>query len=420
MASISREPNGRRTIQFVGSDGKRRSVRLGKVDQRTAESVKIRVELLNAANIAGHVVDPNTAEWLATIGDDLADKLARVGLAPRREAATLQAFLDAYLDGRADVKIRTRWKLQTTRHRLIDFFGPARALREISPGHADEFRLHLVKGGLGENSVRKHVSIAKQFFRAALRKRLIVENPFAGMKASVLPNRERFYFVSVEEARKVLAACPDSQWRLLFALARYGGLRIPSEALELRWVDVNWAESKILVHSVKTEHHGADKATRLIPIFAELRPYLEEVWEQAAPGTEHVITRYRDSNANLRTQLERVIRKAGLEPWEKPWQNCRSTRATELEARFPSHVVRAWLGHSEAIAQRFYLQVTDTDFAKALEPAPEAVRNPVQQPAERHRKASHGVQISAGCEALQPLAYPPVAAVGLEPTTRGL
>ena len=34
MASITRESNGRRTIQFVCGDGKRRSIRLGKVSQR--------------------------------------------------------------------------------------------------------------------------------------------------------------------------------------------------------------------------------------------------------------------------------------------------------------------------------------------------------------------------------------------------
>ena len=30
MASVSKAPNGRRVVQFVGADGKRRSVRLGR------------------------------------------------------------------------------------------------------------------------------------------------------------------------------------------------------------------------------------------------------------------------------------------------------------------------------------------------------------------------------------------------------
>jgi hypothetical protein len=37
----SRELNGRRTIQFVGGDGKRRSIHLGKCSQRLAEMVRV-------------------------------------------------------------------------------------------------------------------------------------------------------------------------------------------------------------------------------------------------------------------------------------------------------------------------------------------------------------------------------------------
>jgi len=46
MASISTGPNGHRTIQFIGADGKRRSVRLGKMSMRQTESIKLRVEAL--------------------------------------------------------------------------------------------------------------------------------------------------------------------------------------------------------------------------------------------------------------------------------------------------------------------------------------------------------------------------------------
>jgi hypothetical protein len=56
MASISRQPNGRRTIQFMAPDGKRRSIRLGKVTQHMAETVKLRVELLVAAKLTGHAI----------------------------------------------------------------------------------------------------------------------------------------------------------------------------------------------------------------------------------------------------------------------------------------------------------------------------------------------------------------------------
>ena len=39
---------------------------------------------------------------------------------------------------------------------------------------------------------------------------------------------------------------PDNQWRRLFALCRFGGLRCPSEPLVLRWDDVDWEHDKII------------------------------------------------------------------------------------------------------------------------------------------------------------------------------
>ena len=100
---------------------------------------------------------------------------------------------------------------------------------------------------------------------------------------AVKATTDRMYFVTQEVAEKVLEACPDAQWRLLFALSRYGGLRCPSEHLALRLGDVDWERDRITVHSPKTEHHEG-KESRQIPIFPELRPYLNEVWNNGPPG----------------------------------------------------------------------------------------------------------------------------------------
>lgn len=174
-------------------------------------------------------------------------------------------------------------------------------------------------------------------------------------------NRSRFVFVSREDSEKVIEACPDGQWRLLFALARFGGLRCPSETLNLRWEDIDCANQRMHVRSPKTEHH-AGRESRLTPIFPELLPYLEEAFELAEDGAGFVITRYRSQDANLRTQLHKIIRRAGLQPWGKPWQNLRNTRETELVERFPVHVAAARLGNTEAVATKQYLQVTEHHF----------------------------------------------------------
>ena len=48
------------------------------------------------------------------------------------------------------------------------------------------------------------------------------KNPFDKMKdCSVKANREREFFVTREQIQKVLEACPDNEWRLIVALARF-------------------------------------------------------------------------------------------------------------------------------------------------------------------------------------------------------
>jgi hypothetical protein len=67
------------------------------------------------------------------------------------------------------------------------------------------------------------------------------------------------------------------------------------------------------------------------------------------------------------------------------FHNLRSTRQTELTEQFPSHVVCDWLGNSEDIAQKHYLQTTDQHFQRALEAAPSS--NPVNRTVHRECSA---------------------------------
>jgi len=382
--------------------------------------------------VTGHSPPDETSRWVAALSDTLRKRLVAVGLieAPEPEPGseqklTLGVFLDGYMESRADIKETTRIALGQTVRYLKEFFGVDKPLEDITPGDADEWRDHL-KGqlGLADNTVRRRSGVARQFFRAAVRKRLLAENPFAGIKVAVRGNPAREYFVTRDEAQKVLDACPDAEWRLIFALCRYGGLRCPSEILKLTWRDIRWDEGRFTVHSPKTEHHEGH-ASREVPLFPELLPYLREAFEQAQPGTEYVIIRYRRSNQNLQMQLRRFLKRAGLKPWPKLYQNLRSTCQTELADRFPMHVVCAWIGNSQPVAMKHYLQVTDDHFRLAAD-GKKAVQNPVQSGAaeacaEAQGKTDENVK-SLSCNVLQDSASrgdsthgDMVGATGLEP-----
>lgn len=448
MASISNDPNGTRRILFTGKDRKRRQIRLGKVNHRYAESVKVKIEDLVAANITGAAPLDETSRWLTNLDDAMHRKLAAVGLVKARESAMLGTFTRTYIDNRADIKPRTRINLDRARRYLMDYLKTDKALHDFTPGDADDFRLHLIRDGKATNTVNRALGRASQFFEAAKRRGLVQTNPFEGIAVSMRANTERFYFISQTDAQKVIDACPDAQWKLIFALARFGGLRCPSEVLALKWTDVNWEHNRIRVPSPKTEHHEGGES-RMIPLFPELRPHLLGVFEEAEPGAVHVITRYRASNTNLRTHLQRIIDKAGLKAWPKLFQNLRSTRETELAEQFPIHVVCKWIGNSQPVAAKHYLQLTDEHFRLAVgadqqsesgaekgaaTAANHADHKAAQKAAQNARQTVRiGRQTASGPNAKTPedsgvlASFQPVAEyfdsqsmprVGLEPTTR--
>ncbi|MBQ12770.1 MAG: hypothetical protein CMJ45_14625 [Planctomyces sp.] len=140
MASLSTDPKGRRMIQFMAADGKRRTIRLGKVSRRQSESVKVRVERLVAAHLTGHAVDDETARWISDLDRQMAEKLARVGLIPEVEKMCLGPFLDRYFSSRQDVKPATLTVWQHTRRNLTEFFGEGRTLKSITRGDAEEWQ----------------------------------------------------------------------------------------------------------------------------------------------------------------------------------------------------------------------------------------------------------------------------------------
>jgi hypothetical protein len=117
---------------------------------------------------------------------------------------------ESYIDS-LNIKPSTRMHLNLSRRYLVEFFGENKPLGEITPGDADDWRRWL-STKMADNTVRRYCGRAKQFFRAAARKKLIPESPFADMKdCKVTANRDRDYFVTLDETKRVLDACPDAQ-----------------------------------------------------------------------------------------------------------------------------------------------------------------------------------------------------------------
>jgi hypothetical protein len=127
------------------------------------------------------------------------------------------------------------------------------------------------------------------------------------------------------------------------------------------------------------------------------------MWDEAPEGAEYVIPEeYRRraqgpggwANANLRTTLEKIIRRAGLEAWPRLWHSMRASCETDLARQFPLAVVAKWLGNTQAVAMRHYVDVTDADFERAIAGG-ETGDDKAAQKAAQHAHAGQRTELQA-------------------------
>ena len=379
MASISTDPSGNVRVQFVGTDSKRRTVRLGKMNKKNASAVKLKVEHLITAAITRTPLDTDTARWVASIGDDLAGKLAAVGLVPERpKATTVAALIQAYRDiVAARQKPASQTVVRTIANDVLGHFNPSGLASGVSSADAEAFKDHLQTRGLAPATVSRRLRFVRTIFAFGVKRKLIPANPFADVSAvSVLPKERRVY-VPASNIVKVMGHA-NPTWRTILALTRFAGLRCPSEVVNLKWEDVNLADGIMTVTAPKTERYPG-KGYRAVPIFGNLRPHLEEAWELAAPGTVYVVSGpqgdvYRAAfygpngavNANLRTAFGKLIRRSGLIQWPRLFNTLRASCETDLlDAGLNPKAVTEWLGHSLTVAMLHYARVHEGHYKQA-------------------------------------------------------
>ncbi len=426
MASIGHE--GERgelkRLLFRDASGKQKSLRLGECSERAAEQALAGFERVLQSHRTNTTMDPDGVRWLERIDDRLHARVAKLGLTQPRKAAavvTLGGLLAAFFAA-VDVKPATRVRMKQAESSLVGYFTDSRDIATIGEADADAWRAKLKADEYASATISRTVLYARQIFRWAIRRGMATRNPFSELKAGAQTNSARVVFVDRETIAKVIDAAPNAEWRLLIALSRFGGLRVPSEALALRWSDVDWEHNRLTVRSPKTEHHEG-KGERMIPLFPEIREHLQAAFDAAPVGAINVIGRYREG-ANLNPHFRRIIRRAGLTPWGRTWHNLRASRQTELAATFPLHTACAWIGNTKAIAAGHYLQVTDADWTRATGSA-EAAANPATHarpsgPTGEHAQTQNPhnpadlVGVGAACDSVE---NDSMGRAGLEPAT---
>ena len=328
------------------------------------------------------------------IDDTLTEKLAAVGLTRARPSTRLGDFLEKYTSTRRGLKPASLKKLNQTKAKLLAYFDADILIRSVLPDDAADWEDWLAGQDISEATVRQHCGNAKGIFNAAVRRGLLRESPFRHLRSGSTASKNARY-VTPAEADKVLEACPSLEWKLLFGLARFAGLRVPSETHLLTWGDINWESNRLTVRSPKTEHH-AGHGQRLVPMVPQLAAIMQDAFDMAEDGQERVITLGR--GGQLHRRLTAIVRQAGVEPWKDAFQTLRRSCEKEWAMTFPQYAVSKWIGHSITISGKHYANaVPDELFAQAVKGGEgEALQNALQNAPETKRTEANEQKRASG------------------------
>ena len=365
MASIRREQSGKFSV-LVYVYKKRRSVRLETFSEDQAKVAAKHIQEIATQRNKGEVAGDNAMRWLASEPPAVRDRLERAGVitvslerkqeieSEKRQRAqqqaakehrTLKQLTDRFLKGNDNNKDSTKTTYNNIIRNLHTYFGESKIITEITHQDAVEFRAFLKREGnirdvkkadrgkkgkgkpMAENTVRRRTGLARQVFKVAIRAKWIAENPFEGLAATWKRNAARDVYIPPETIVDCIKAANNWEWRLIFALSGFAGLRGASEILTLRWDAIDFdkgAIGEMVVQSPKTEHHEGQES-RIVPIFPDVLPYLREAEQMAEQiandegrAVVYVIDSYRGDweGRNLNQNAKRIIERAG--PWCHP------------------------------------------------------------------------------------------------------
>jgi integrase len=185
---------------------------------------------------------------------------------PARGAETLGEIVELWWKEYAIPTLQTATR-DGYRATLGCHIGPALgdvAIRELTPGRVDGFRLQLESGGVGTATISKALAILSGICRFAVLRGFIDTNPVREVRK---PRARRVRFVApaspltVERVRVALLGKKRFFDAALVSTLAYAGLR-PGEALALRWGDVR-AKSLLIERATSKGELKATKNGRL-------------------------------------------------------------------------------------------------------------------------------------------------------------
>ena len=210
-------------------------------------------------------------------------------------------------------------------------------------------------------------------FEIGVSKKHIAENPMASLQPNFREGKAALReYICPNRIEAIFSVMPGP-WKLMTALARFGGLRSPSKSLLQRWSEVHLEAKCPYLHVKSPETESQGKSWREVPISPRLAEILQEGMPADALPAGFVVDlpSYRKPRkggwhgVNTRQQFNKILVRAGIGLIKNAFKVFRSLCVTDWARDHAVHVVAAWAGHTVAVAAKHYLTLIDHDWIKA-------------------------------------------------------
>jgi integrase len=368
MSSITQTKNGGYNLQFFVNCRRYTMYLSRKYSRAMAMRTKEVVDTLLNCQLNMTQPPKQIVTWIESAPLRLQGSLSRAGLIEMVKPITCYEMIEQWIaENKSDKSEGSKRIYQYTAARLYSRIESSVLACNITPKDIQLLRDDLLCSY--ENTTTfKTLQFFQSCFTLAIKRKQVAESPILEIGVSNTPSRDDDRVITVAEYRRLLEACPNNQWRVIIALARVGGFRCPSEAMTLRWSNVQFDRNVILIQSPKTKRHKGGEA-RIIPMFAELREELERLYFDPNYGSrDYVITLFsRKKEVYLGSRFNSISRRAGLGIIRNPFDNMRTTRSNEINQLFGSDLENAWIGHSDPTRKKYYYMQAENDIEKAIQ-----------------------------------------------------
>jgi integrase len=327
---------------------------------RSLESLIAKLRLARPTGSGHWRLDPRLAEDVAAQPPDVRAALTRHRLIPTSTLHQVFSEASAAIQKTSHASLGTGEFWARTQRHVFSAFPSNPDIATLGEAEIAGFRDYLLRlPGKSRGStmslevVRKELGYLRRVFDWARDKGLTATNPVGEVRVAKISGAAEHPSSTPADIRRVVESCVNrGDWELALAihLARFQGLRVPSEIADLRFEDIVVVEGPDAERRIRIKDKKR-RATRHMPLFGSTVDLLKQLNRLHGPPSDLVLPNLA-KRRNLSGAFRRAFGFAGVAPcYPMALRNQCSRDLLDSEHRECEH---GWLGHTVEVQARFY------------------------------------------------------------------